>query len=250
MSGRCDTFSIVNRVRHRDGRWIWVEAQCRALKDPQTGAATGVVGALRDVSARKAIEEELEGVNLRLKALAHQDGLTGLSNRRVFDEALAESHRRARIENASLAVVMIDVDRFKAFNDLYGHPAGDACLRRVADAISAAVRRQNDLATRYGGEEFALVLSDTDEAGALAVASRIQQAVERLQIEHAGSERNVLTISAGVAATDHPTSSIAADELVRLADRALYLAKRRGRNAVMSASALPPADAENTHEAA
>ena len=120
LLGRADRQSIINRVRHRDGRWVWVEAQLRALKDPDSGATTGIIGALRDISARKAVEDELAEASRRLQALAAQDGLTGVANRRAFDEALAKEHGAPGARKRR----WIDFDRFKAFNDRYGHPAG------------------------------------------------------------------------------------------------------------------------------
>jgi len=236
MSGRSDRMSIVNRIRHKDGRWIWVEAQLRALKDPEQSKPIGVIGALRDISLRKAVEDELAEANRRLQSLAGQDALTGLANRRTFDEALTSEYRRATQNDGSVALIMIDVDRFKAFNDLYGHPAGDSCLKLIAGAISKAVRRSCDIAARYGGEEFAIVLPDTDEAGALAIAVRIQQAVLHLGIEHKGGDEGLVTISAGVAAARPAASTEAQEALLSKADRALYLAKARGRNAIVLAS--------------
>jgi diguanylate cyclase (GGDEF)-like protein/PAS domain S-box-containing protein len=236
MRGETETLSIINRIRHKDGRWIWVEARLRALNDPETGKPKGIIGALRDISVRKAIEDELADANRRLQALAGQDALTGLANRRAFDEALAREYRCARQDDSSLAMIMIDVDHFKAFNDLYGHPAGDNCLKLIAKAISKTVRRQADVAARYGGEEFGIVLPRTDEAGAVAIAGRIQQAVLRLKLEHKGDDRGLVTISAGAAATQPATSAETPEFLVREADRALYLAKKSGRNTIVLAS--------------
>ncbi len=237
LRGEAETLSIINRTRHRDGRWIWVEARLRALNDAATGKPKGVIGAIRDISTRKVIEDELAEANRLLRALAGQDALTGLANRRAFDEALTTAHSSACQDNYSLAMIMIDVDRFKAFNDLYGHPAGDNCLKLIAKAISEAVRRQADVAARYGGEEFGIVLPRTDEACAVAIAVRIQQAVLRLKLEHKGDERGIVTISAGAAATRPATSGEAPEALVHEADRALYLAKKGGRNTVVLASA-------------
>ena len=246
MRGITERLSVVNRVAHKDGRWIWVEAQARALKDAQTGETIGIIGALRDVSLRKAIEDELAEANSRLKVLAGQDALTGLANRRMFDEALASAFRRALRDSVGVALIMIDVDRFKNFNDCYGHPAGDACLKSIADAIAASVRQLTDVAARYGGEEFAVVLLDADEIDASTVANRIQQAVLRLQIVHKGSEKGIVTVSAGVAAACAATPSKSQDTLVRRADTALYTAKKQGRNlvAVASASNDPVDEAE------
>jgi len=243
MKGHADRQSIINRIRHRDGNWIWVEAQFRALKDPGTGATTGIIGALRDISARKAVEDELAEANRRLKALAGQDGLTGLANRRAFDEALAKEHRRAKREKAALSLVMIDVDHFKVFNDRYGHPAGDDCLRRVAAAIAETVRRPGDVVVRYGGEEFAVLLPDTDEAGAEVIAMRILEAVRGLKIRHEGNANGLVTISAGVASLVSAEFDGKPETLVQNADQALYCAKDSGRNTVIPASAVRPGPA-------
>ena len=238
MSGHADRQSIINRIRHRDGNWIWVEAQFRTVKDPNTGLPNGIIGALRDISARKAVEDELAEANRRLQTLAGQDSLTGLGNRRTFDEALAKEFRRSRRDKGPLGLVMIDVDRFKTFNDAYGHPAGDDCLRQVGKAIGNAIRRPGDLAARYGGEEFAVLLPDTDEAGAAVIAERIRQSVSDLAICHAANSNGVVTISAGAAAEIDDDAHTKHEDLVNLADRALYRAKDGGRNVVVCATAV------------
>ena len=236
IRGRADRHSIINRIRHRSGRWVWVEAQLRALKDPETGAISGIIGALRDISARKAVEDELAEANRRLQALAGQDSLTGLANRRAFDEALAKEHRRTKREKKILSLVMIDVDRFKVFNDRYGHPAGDDCLRRVAAAIADTVGRPGDVAARYGGEEFVVLLPNTDEAGAELIAQRVLRAVRDLKIRHEANVDGLVTISAGVASLVSTDGRPAT--LVENADQALYRAKDSGRNVVIRASAM------------
>jgi len=234
LSGRVDRHSIINRFRHRDGHWIWVEAQLKTLKDPQTGLPSGIIGTLRDVSARKAIEDQLQEANRRLQALAEQDGLTGLANRRSFDDALSREHGRARRDKKCLGLLMIDVDWFKSFNDRYGHPAGDECLKRIGTAIKNTVCRPGDVVARYGGEEFAVLLPDTDESGAATIAERIRQAVFHLAIEHEASPNHVATISVG--AISLADDALAAPEaLLQKADRALYRAKDNGRNTVVSA---------------
>ncbi|HET7888671.1 MAG TPA: PAS domain S-box protein [Bradyrhizobium sp.] len=240
LSGKADRHSIINRIRHQNGRWIWVEAQLRALRDPDGGAVTGIIGALRDISVRKAIEDELAEANRRLRALAGQDSLTGLANRRAFDEALAREHLRSRRDKTALGLIMIDVDHFQRFNDLYGHLAGDDCLRCVGAAIGAALLRPGDLAARYGGEEFAVLLPDTDEAGAAVTAERIREAIFGLNIRHAGNSNGVVTISSGVASLN--CSDIEADRLIAAADQALYRAKDFGRNAVCRAGDVTPGD--------
>jgi diguanylate cyclase (GGDEF)-like protein/PAS domain S-box-containing protein len=238
LGGRSERASVINRIRHRTGSWIWVEAQLRALKDPQSGAPTGIIGALRDVSVRKAAEDRLEEANRRLEALAGQDGLTGLANRRAFDDALSRAHRRALRDRSRFALIMIDVDRFKSFNDKYGHPAGDECLKQVSQAIADALRRPGDTAARYGGEEFAVLLPDTDEADAALIADCMRLAVLALAIEHGAGCANVVTISAGVASCAPKGFGPLADALVQDADHALYRAKHSGRNAIACASTV------------
>jgi len=238
LSGKSDRHSIINRIRHRDGRWIWVEAQLRALRDADSDAVTGIIGALRDISARKAVEDELADANRRLRALARQDSLTGLANRRAFDEALSKEHLRSRRDKSQLGLIMIDVDHFKRFNDLYGHLAGDDCLRCVGAAIGDALLRPGDLAARYGGEEFAVLLPDTDEAGAALIAERIRRAIVGLGMRHAGNPNEIVTVSAGAASFTCADDD--ADHLIEAADQALYSAKHSGRNAVGKASDAKP----------
>jgi diguanylate cyclase (GGDEF)-like protein len=234
LGGHVDRHSIINRFRHRDGHWIWVEAQLKTLKDPQTGKASGIIGTLRDVSARKAIEDQLQEANRRLQALAEQDALTGLANRRYFDDALLREHAHAQRERKSLGLLMIDVDRFKSFNDRYGHPAGDECLKRIGETINGTIGRSGDVAARYGGEEFAVLLPDTDESETASVAERIRLAVLLLAIEHEASPNRVATISVGAASLAGDPSS-GPEALLREADRALYRAKDSGRNTVAMA---------------
>ncbi|HZR76130.1 PAS domain S-box protein [Bradyrhizobium sp.] len=234
LSGQTDRHSIVNRIRHRNGNWIWVEAQLRALKGPD-GTARAIIGALRDISVRKAVEDELAEANRRLRLLAGQDSLTGLANRRAFDEALAREHLRSRRDKTELGLIMIDVDHFKRFNDLYGHLAGDDCLRCVGATIGGALLRPGDLAARYGGEEFAVLLPDTDEAGAAVTADRIRETIRGLGMRHDANLHEVVTISAGVASFN--CADIESDRLIEAADRALYCAKDAGRNTVARASA-------------
>ena len=169
--------------------------------------------------------------NKTLAQLARDDGLTGIANRRFFDIRLAKLFAHSQRNKRLLGVVIIDVDNFKNFNDHYGHVAGDDCLKRVAAAIRSAVRRPEDLVARYGGEEIALLLPDTDLDGAWHVAERARLAVLAMQIPNEGSAHGVVTISAGVA-VQSPGPEALAEGLVTLADRALYVAKEAGRNRV------------------
>jgi diguanylate cyclase (GGDEF)-like protein len=181
-----------------------------------------------------------EQAEAELSVLASTDGLTGLANRRTFDKALETEWRRAARHNTPLSLLLMDLDRFKHFNDSYGHQAGDECLQAVARILSAAMKRSGDLVARYGGEEIAVLLPTTDAAGANAVAEDVRSAVEALAIPHDGNVPScVLTISIGMATLMPAFELLNADPkvLVTLADRALYQAKLKGRNRVSIASA-------------
>ncbi len=174
----------------------------------------------------------LERLNQELQRLTATDGLTGVANRRRFDEALDHEWRRAARSNAPLACVMIDIDHFKAFNDRYGHLQGDACLRQIASALVSTARRAGDVVARYGGEEFAVVLPGTSAANARLVADQLRTDVAALRIPHDASTTGPhVTISLGVASII-PKVGVSPATLVAAADRALYQAKRSGRNCV------------------
>ena len=176
--------------------------------------------------------QEVQRLNEALADQARRDSLTGLANRRAFDEALAREWDRARRTQATVALLMIDVDHFKAYNDHLGHPAGDACLARLAGALASVVRRPADLVARYGGEEFVMLLPDTDEPGARAMAARMLQAVDDLTMPHPASNVAAhVTVSIGVAVC-RPDGHLARRTLLDQADAALYEAKRGGRHRV------------------
>lgn len=245
--------AVCYRGRHGSGCWIWLEASIRRVPgdgsdpglggDPRAGEAAcgtdGYVVVVRDVSRRKLAELELAEANARLETLARKDGLTGLANRHCLDEALDREHRRAARSGTSVALLMLDVDRFKAFNDLYGHQGGDEALRRIAAAVSATMHRPGDLAARCGGEELAVLLPETDLRGAAELAERVREAVRTLRIPHAGSNCGIATVSIGVAALHPQPGSLdgrtGMAALVAAADQALYEAKRGGRDQVRMA---------------
>ncbi len=183
-----------------------------------------------------ALTQKLDAANKELVRISSSDGLTGVANRRFFDETIALEWRRARRHSNSIAMLMCDVDFFKLFNDTYGHQAGDDCLRKVATAISLNTERPSDLVARYGGEEFVVVLPETTIGGALMVAEKIRQAIRELNIAHESSPGGRVTMSIGIASAapgfDNPP-----DDLIHAADKALYRAKREGRDRVCRADA-------------
>lgn len=177
------------------------------------------------------LTRRLDEANRELQRLSAIDGLTGIPNRRQFDETLLREWRRAQRRAHSIGLLVCDVDHFKQYNDQFGHQAGDECLRRVAAVLTEQCRRPTDLAARYGGEEFGIVLPDTDSDGALQVAEGIRAAVEALRIPHAeASGQPWVTLSVGVAVQVPPRATPNPEHLLGCADEALYEAKREGRN--------------------
>jgi diguanylate cyclase (GGDEF)-like protein len=177
-----------------------------------------------------ATQAELSTANASLSAMAYVDGLTELFNRRYYEQAYEREHRRAFRNKAPLAVLMIDVDHFKRYNDTYGHMLGDACLKAVAQAIQRGLRRSGDLAARYGGEEFVVVLPETDLAGAPDVAEAIRAHLAASGLRHEASPYGTVTISVGVHAAVPATPGDAGRTFVARADAALYRAKELGRD--------------------
>lgn len=192
-----------------------------------------------DLVARLEISNrDLEASNAHLETLVLTDSLTGTSNRRAFDAQLSLLWQAASMDRAELSMLLIDVDNFKAYNDLYGHQAGDACLRAVASAIGSIILKVGDMLARYGGEEFALILPDTTPQEALMVAQRVIAALAERNLEHRLSDTGRVTISVGVASC-LPGMDNNQESLTGLADAALYSAKRTGRNRAHAAE-LPP----------
>jgi len=207
-----------------DGRWLRVRTR------PASAGATLVV--VSDFTRIKQAELELHSTTSALRELVRTDGLTGLLNRRAFDEALEAEIRRSLRGGTPLSLLLIDVDRFKAFNDRYGHPAGDSCLRLVSQLLRSSLKRPADLAARYGGEEFAAILPETDEDGAYLVAEAFRQSLSGARVEHGGSEKGVVTASVGVATYTADSLDRSGAVLLQTADEALYGAKGAGRDRV------------------
>lgn len=185
---------------------------------------------LSQLRQRMLAEKALRHAHQAMQDMAMTDSLTGLGNRRRLDAVLIEEIRLARRQGSFLALIMLDVDYFKRYNDTYGHAAGDDCLSAVGQAIAQAIKRPGDLAVRYGGEEFTVLLPNTNNAGATRVANDILDAIRALQIEHAEHPLGYVTASAGITASHPATEQVTPGGLLKSADEMLYLAKQKGRN--------------------
>ncbi len=225
------------RIHTPTGGWRWVRARAYPRRLPN-GDILRWYGTVEDIHERKTIGLELQNATQELARRALQDHLTGLANRRQFDQVISGEIDRAQRTALPLALVLIDIDHFKTFNDIAGHLLGDECLKAVAKALGDIIQRPTDLVARYGGEEFALILPDTDIDGALLVAERAIAAVADLQLHHSDPRVRSVTISAGVAIHHQqpeiidPASCVPA--LIAAADTALYRAKKEGRNRVVT----------------
>jgi len=208
----------------RTGRRRYLAVDASPILD-SNGALVAVVETLRDMTDEKRAQVALE-------RLATRDGLTGLANRRCFDDTLYAEWQRALRQDQPLSLLMVDVDNFKQYNDSHGHVKGDQCLRKVAGAVSGEMRA-NDLVARYGGEEFAVILPNQQLKGAAIVAERIRRRVERLQLPRGtgGDSSATVTVSIG-AATALPGPGTELGQLIHTADSALYRAKHLGRNRI------------------
>ncbi|MDB5839478.1 MAG: diguanylate cyclase [Herminiimonas sp.] len=212
-----DAIELIARIRYHSRSYINLlqrNAAYRALRESQ---------------------QKLQASNLELQRLTNTDGMTGIANRRYFEEYLAAEWRRAKREQSPLSMLMIDVDNYKLYNDTNGHVAGDEVLRQVASAIDAGCRRPADLAARFGGEEFAMILPSTSPGGARLLAEKVRRAVEDLRIpHHLSAVADRVTVSIGCA-TIVPTDSESATRLIELADLAMYRAKEQGKNRAVDA---------------
>lgn len=204
------------------GTQLYLAIDAGPIYDAQ-GKLLAVVETLRDMTSLKRAQQELE-------LLASHDGLTGIVNRRGFDAKMSLEWRKGEANQQPLALLLIDVDHFKRFNDTYGHPAGDECLKSIAKVISQETHRPADLVARYGGEEFAFVLPATHEMGASKVAKRVLESVANLALAHSGNDGvGIVSVSIGVAALI-PSENTSVSQLIARADKSLYEAKHQGRN--------------------
>ncbi len=200
---------------------VWFTAYIYPISD------NSVMWVARDINERK--QTELREKN-RLEKLANIDELTQIANRRSFNNYLSQQWHQMKKLQVPIALILIDVDYFKLYNDTYGHQAGDTCLIKIAHAITKVTQRHNDLVARYGGEEFAVILPNTNSWGALEIAQKIYKQIKKLQISHSSSNlADIVTVSLGIAITT-PQVNTSSEELINKADKALYQAKERGRN--------------------
>lgn len=221
--------SSTYRIRRQDGEYIWFETNLATIRTPE-GTLEKIVAVSRDITERKLLEQQLREANHRLEMLSWRDGLTGIANRRYFDERLESEWKRAARDSTPLSLIMIDIDHFKLYNDTYGHQGGDECLKKVANTLASVPNRSEDIVARYGGEEFAVILPHTDNEVAIQIAETLRKTIESLEIPHVSSKvKNTVTVSAGLA-TMLPNPFSTPAEIISLADKALYYAKESGRN--------------------
>ncbi len=222
------------RYRRKDGSAVWCSANVKLIdvQHPEEG----MVVVFQDITARKEAERALRQANRELTELSIGDGLTGIANRRRFDQVAEREWQRALRHQESLAVALFDVDHFKAYNDQYGHLAGDVCLRRVAQKLKEGLRRSGDFVARYGGEDFVIILPGQSAQEAGEVLEQLRRNIEALAMPHAASQAApFITVSAGFAVTV-PQQGASLAALLEQADQNLYHAKRHGRNQVLGAA--------------
>lgn len=223
------------RALTNDGRYVWIRDVVHVIRKPD-GTVDSLVGFMFDISERKQIEDKLIALQKELQELSFKDGLTGVANRRMLDWVLEEEWSKAHRSSQPLSMIMLDIDFFKQYNDHYGHIQGDECLRQVATTLSKSGSRPRDFFARFGGEEFVLVLPETNVEAALKVAERCRKLIFKEQIPHANSGvAAVVTISMGVGTlVPSPQDDLLA--FIESVDRRLYLAKQEGRNRVVASA--------------
>ncbi|WP_266182659.1 GGDEF domain-containing protein [Dyella humicola] len=221
------------RALCKNGEYVWIRDVVHVVRNDD-GSVDSLVGFMFDISERKRTEQRLLDLQRELEALSFKDGLTGIANRRRFDAVFEEEWANARRSGKPLSLVMLDIDYFKQYNDHYGHLQGDYCLKLVANVLSTAVNRTHDFLARFGGEEFVLVLPETDADSAMRVVERCQQLLVQEWIPHERSMASkAVTVSIGVG-TVLPMHGDERLSFVDLVDRRLYQAKQRGRNTVVA----------------
>ena len=220
------------RALTKDGGYVWIRDVVHVVRD-ENGEVNSLIGFMFDISERKKAEEKVIRLQGELEALSFKDGLTGVANRRRFDSNLDIEWASARRGAQSLSLIMLDLDFFKQYNDHYGHIQGDDCLKSLAQALTLAATRPRDIVARFGGEEFVLLLPETDENAALKVAESCQRMIKKLQIPHkASAVGGFVTVSMGVGTTKQPSAEMEPKHFIEAVDRLLYKAKLNGRNRI------------------
>jgi diguanylate cyclase (GGDEF)-like protein/PAS domain S-box-containing protein len=223
------------RALTKNNGYVWIRDVVHVARN-ENGEVDSLIGFMFDISERKKTEEQLINLQKELEALSFKDGLTGIANRRRFDAALDIEWVSARRSAQPLSLILIDVDFFKQYNDRYGHTQGDECLKNIAQTLGLAATRPRDIVARFGGEEFVLILPETDKDAAIKIAERCHSMVEKLQIAHETSATGgFVTVSMGVG-TVQPPAEMAPKHLIDAVDKLLYKAKQNGRNRIESAS--------------
>jgi diguanylate cyclase (GGDEF)-like protein/PAS domain S-box-containing protein len=220
-----------------DGRYVWIRDVVHVVRK-DTGEVDSLIGFMFDISERKRAEEELLRLHRELEQQSLSDGLTGIANRRMFDQRLEIEWNDARRSGKPISLVVLDIDRFKPYNDAHGHVAGDECLKRIAGVLRDAARRPRDVVARYGGDEFVLLLPGADASTAHALAEACVGGIADLRIAHGDqADGDFVTASVGVGTT-LARAQDSARAFVEAVDRLLYAAKRRGRNRIESSARL------------
>jgi len=221
------------RALTKENGYVWIRDVVHVIRN-EKDEVDSLIGFMFDISERKKTEEKLISLQKELEALSFKDGLTGIANRRMFDSSLDTEWASAHRSNQPLSLIVLDIDFFKQYNDLYGHIQGDKCLANVAQTLNLAAVRPRDIAARFGGEEFVLLLPETDESAALKVAERCQRLIEKLKIPHEKSSvSQFVTASIGVGTINVP-AEMEPKNFIEAVDKLLYAAKQKGRNRIES----------------
>ncbi|MEH7072542.1 diguanylate cyclase domain-containing protein [Neobacillus drentensis] len=220
------------RYRTKMGGFVWIESALKSVHFEEDGSKKVIIVS-RNITERKITEQKLQEANELLNRLSYMDGLTGISNRRYFDETLLKEWSNSCSTHSPLTLIMFDIDYFKKYNDTYGHLNGDFCLQSISQAINNQINvNSNYTFCRYGGEEFALILPSTGIIEAEKMAKHIKGTIENLRIPHISSDiADIITLSIGIASV-LPNNSVKPQELIQMADEALYLSKTKGRNTI------------------
>jgi diguanylate cyclase (GGDEF)-like protein/PAS domain S-box-containing protein len=217
-----------------DGTYVWIRDVVHVVRK-ENGDVESLIGFMFDISEHKKTEAKLLELQKQLEEFSYKDGLTGVANRRMFDSVMQEEWMQGYRNQQPLSLIMFDIDYFKQYNDFYGHVQGDETLKLIASILNDAGTRNRDFFARFGGEEFALILPETDKIAAIKMAERCRNLVFKAQIAHAKSEvSQMLTISIGVD-TIYPTHDDAALAFIDAVDKLMYQAKENGRNCIVNA---------------